>query len=63
MITKPNKYTKCSFCKYWTGRGCMVIPNSSYCKEATTEYYNFLTKNKAAKQSQAKSLRAWDRHK
>ena len=55
--------TKCDFCRYRTTTGCMVTQNSSYCKEATTEYYNFLANSKAAKQPQAKSLRAWDRHK
>ena len=56
-----NQYkTKCSFCRYWTGRGCMVTPNSAYCREATDEYYQYI-KNKNAKQPVQKSLRSWDK--
>ena len=54
-----NTKTKCSFCKYWSGRSCMVTPNSFYCKEANNEYYLYLNnKNQAQPQ---KSLRPWDR--
>ena len=63
MTNKQVKLTKCNFCRYWTGRGCMVIPNSSYCKAATTEYYEFLSNSKSTSQSQFKSLRAWDKNK
>ena len=54
--------TKCSFCKYATSRGCMVTPNSYYCKEANDEYYQYLrNKNTGAKQPATKSLRSWDK--
>ena len=36
-----NKLTKCSFCGYKTNSGCMVTPNSYYCKKATDEYYQY----------------------
>jgi len=54
--------TKCSFCRYWTGRGCMVTPNSHYCKEANDEYYQYLkTRNNAASMPAQRSLRSWDK--
>ena len=54
--------TKCSFCRYWTGQGCMVTPNSHYCKEANDEYYQYLrNKNINSKSQQPKSLRSWDK--
>lgn len=52
--------TKCNFCKYVTNGGCMVTPNSHYCKEANDEYYQYL-RNKNAKQPPPKSLRSWDK--
>ena len=52
--------TKCNFCKYKSSSGCMVTPNSYYCKEATDEYYQYL-KNKNVKQPTQKSLRSWDK--
>lgn len=54
-----NKKTKCDFCRHWTGRSCMVTPNSFYCKEANDEYYQFLkgTQNQAP----IKSLKKWDK--
>ncbi len=55
-----NPKSKCSFCKYWTGRGCMVTPNSYYCKEANNEYYQYL-QNKKISQPAQKSLRSWDK--
>jgi hypothetical protein len=55
-----NPTSKCSFCKYWTGRGCMVTPNSYYCKEANNEYYQYL-QNKKISQPAQKSLRSWDK--
>ena len=55
-----NKNTKCSFCRYATGIGCMVTPNSHYCREATDEYYRHL-KQKQVVQPAKKSLRSWDR--
>jgi hypothetical protein len=55
-----NSKTKCDFCRHWTGRSCMVTPNSHYCKEANDEFYQFL-KNKKVAQPAQKSLRPWDR--
>ena len=52
--------TKCNFCKYATTRGCMVTPNSYYCKEANDEYYQYL-RTKNVKQPIQKSLRSWDK--
>lgn len=52
--------TKCDFCRYWSGRSCMVTPNSYYCKEANDEYYRYI-KAKQAIQPAQKSLRSWDR--
>ena len=57
-MTKP--ISKCSFCRYATSTGCMVTPNSSYCREATDEYYRHL-KQKQTIQPAQKSLRPWDR--
>ena len=42
-----NKYkTKCNFCKYFTGRSCMVnidpTKNSYYCRDALDEFYRYL---------------------
>ena len=54
-----NQKSKCSFCKYATLRGCMVTPNSHYCKEASDEYYQYLRSNKT--QPTQKSLRSWDK--
>lgn len=54
--------TKCSFCRYATGNGCMVTPNSFYCKEANTEYLQYLKENKnGIKPQPQKSLRPWDK--
>ena len=55
-----NTKNKCSFCRYWSGRSCMVTPNSYYCTEANNEYYQYLQNTGATKQTQ-KSLRSWDR--
>lgn len=55
-----NQKTKCSFCKYATRNGCMVTPNSYYCREANDEFYQFL-KNKKVAQPAQKSLRSWDK--
>lgn len=51
---------KCSFCSYWSGKSCMVTPNSHYCKRANEEFYQYL-QNKKSKQPAQKSLRAWDK--
>ncbi len=60
MNSQPK--TKCNFCKYATGRGCMVTPNSHYCKEANDEYYQYLRiKNNTAAIPVQKSLRSWDK--
>lgn len=52
--------TKCSFCRYKTSSGCMVTPNSYYCKEANDEFYRYL-QNKKNPQPAQKSLRSWDK--
>jgi len=54
-----NKKTKCSFCRYKTSSGCMVTPNSYYCKEANDEYYQYLRSGQ--KQPTQKSFRSWDK--
>ncbi len=54
--------SKCDFCRYKTSSGCMVTPNSYYCKEANDEFYRYLQNKKAPQQPQ-KSLRAWDKNK
>ena len=57
-----SQKTKCSFCRYFSGRSCMVTPNSYYCKEASDEYYQYLrNKNTNSKQPVQKSLRSWDK--
>jgi hypothetical protein len=56
MIKPKNK---CDFCKHWTGRSCMVTPNSYYCKEAYDEYQQYIRGTQ--QQTQIKSLRNWDR--
>ena len=58
-MNNQNK-TKCAFCKYFSGSGCMATPNSAYCREATDEYYQYI-KDKNAKQPAQKSLRSWDK--
>jgi hypothetical protein len=52
--------TKCDFCRYKTVSGCMVTPNSYYCKEANDEFYRYL-QNKKNPQPAQKSLRSWDK--
>lgn len=58
-----NQYkTKCSFCRYATQRGCMVTPNSHYCKEANDEYYQYLkSRNNTVNIPAQKSLRSWEK--
>lgn len=46
QVTNINNKNKCSFCRYRTASGCMVIPNSFYCKEAQNEFYAQLTAKK-----------------
>ena len=53
------KLSKCSFCSYATKSGCMVTPNSYYCKKATDEYYQYIRDGQHSKP--AKSLRPWDK--
>lgn len=53
MNTK-QQYTKCNFCRYYSGNVCMARPNSPYCTEALNEYYAWL-KNKQPQPT--KSLR------
>ena len=57
---KINTKTKCSFCRYATRSGCMVAPNSYYCKDANDEYYQYLQGKKMGQQNQ-KSLKPWDK--
>lgn len=52
--------SKCNFCRYATNSGCMVTPNSYYCKEANDEFYRYL-QNKKNLQPMQKSLRPWDK--
>ena len=54
-----TRKTKCDFCTYKTNSGCMVTPNSFYCKKANDEYYQYLQGNK--QQPVVKSLRSWDK--
>ena len=54
-----KKLTKCSFCSYATPTGCMVTPNSYYCKKAVEEYNSYIKGNYA---KPVKSLRRWDKH-
>lgn len=54
-----QKLTKCNFCSYWTGRGCMVTPNYNNCKKASEEYYQHFHGNTRPQ----KSLRSWDKNK
>ena len=58
MNYKPKH--KCDFCNYKTASGCMVTPNSFYCKKANDEYYQYL-RTKNAQQPAQKSLRPWDK--
>lgn len=51
---------KCNFCRYATKSGCMVTPNSHYCKEANDEFYRYL-QNKQNLQPTQRSLRPWDK--
>lgn len=60
--------SKCDFCKYYTGRSCMVTPDSNYCREALDEYYHNKSLdeylqylNKQKQQPQQRSLRSWDK--
>ena len=53
-----KQYTKCDFCKYFSGKTCLARPNSQHCTEALNEYYAWLKNNK---QQPTKSLRPWDR--
>ena len=40
---KVRKFkTKCDFCKYYLGNGCVVDYNTNYCREALSEYYAYL---------------------
>ena len=54
-----GKLTKCSFCSYATSTGCMVTPNSYYCKKASDEYYQHMRGQQQTKPT--KSLRPWEK--
>lgn len=56
-MNKPKN--KCAFCKYYTGRSCMVTPNSYFCKEANYEYYQYLKNNQISRD--VKSFRSWNK--
>ena len=58
-MNKPKN--KCDFCQYWTGRGCMVTPNSYYCREANNEYYQYLKNTNTNNRTSIKSFRKWDK--
>lgn len=51
-----KQLTKCDFCKHKTASGCMVIPNSFYCKEAQNEFYAQLN---AKKQQPINKRKKW----
>jgi hypothetical protein len=55
-----NYKNKCDFCRYKTPSGCMVTPNSAYCREATDEYYRYIQSKKTSPPA-VKSLRSWDK--
>ena len=59
MMNRQFK-TKCDFCQYRSNSGCMVTPNSFYCKNASDEYYQYVRSN-GGNQKPVKSLRSWDR--
>lgn len=50
----PQKLTKCSFCKYFSGKTCMAKPDSWYCTEALNEYYAYLRTKQPRQPQQAK---------
>lgn len=54
-----SKLTKCNFCTYATKTGCMVTPNSYYCKKAADEYYQYIRSSK--QNNSIKSIRPWDK--
>lgn len=58
-MNNTNKLNKCDFCSYKTATGCMVTPNSYYCKKANEEYYRYIRSNQ--QQKPVKSLRSWER--
>jgi hypothetical protein len=55
-----GRLIKCDFCTYRSNSGCMVTPNSYYCKNAVDEYYQYIRTN-GSYQKPVKSLRSWDR--
>lgn len=54
-----TKLTKCSFCSYATLTGCMVTPNSHYCKKANDEYLQYIKAGQPVKP--VRSLRSWEK--
>lgn len=58
-MTINKSKSKCDFCTYKTATGCMVTPNSHYCKKALDEYYQYIRGGQ--QQKPVKSLRSWDR--
>lgn len=57
---KSVRKTKCDFCAYRTTSGCMVTPDSQYCKKAKDEFFAWLSNQKQPQQP-VKSLRKWER--
>ena len=57
MNTK-QQYTKCDVCKYRAGGKCTVVSNSFYCKEASDEFFAYISKKK---QQPQKVLKPWER--
>lgn len=56
QMTNINNKNKCSFCRYHTASGCMVKPDSYYCKEAQNEFYAQLN---AKKQQPINKRKKW----
>lgn len=46
IMRKFEKKTACDFCTYHTMSGCMVKPNSHYCYQAKSEFFNWLEQQK-----------------
>ena len=49
MSTK-QQYAKCDFCKYRAEGKCTVVSNYFYCKEASDEFFAYISKKKQQSQ-------------
>lgn len=49
ITRKFEKKTVCDFCTYHTRSGCMVTPNSHYCRQAKSEFFSWLEQQKSDK--------------